>query len=100
MKRRWATIAVFAPLPVVAIAVALHWPWWLTLFPLSMLVACAAEFTGWFAGTMSAMVATVGMSLIIENIDHPDHPRNGLELGAMAFLLLVVGIAGTDRRIE
>ncbi len=100
VSQRWATVAAFTPLPVVALAVALHWPWWAALLALSGLVAFAAEFTGWFAGLMSAMVATAGMSLIIERIHHPDHPRNGLELGAMAVLLLVVGIAGTDRTTQ
>ena len=100
VNRQRVTIAVLAPLPVVAVAVALHWQWWATLLPLSVLVACAAEFTGWFAGLMSAMVAAAGMALIVERIHHPHHPRNGLELGAMAVLLLVVGVAGTDRTIE
>lgn len=100
VSRRWATVAAFTPLPVVALAVAFHWPWWAALLAMSGLVACAAEFAGWFAGLMSAMVATVGMSLIIERTAHPTHPRNGLELGAMAVLLLVVAVSGTTRSIE
>jgi len=93
-------VAALSPLPVVAAAVSLTWPWWVSLIHFGVVVACASEFGGWFAGTMAAMVSTVGLSLLLERADHPDHPRNGIELGAMAILLLIVGVAGTDRTVD
>jgi hypothetical protein len=96
-KRAWAMIAVLAPLPVVAFALALGWNWWEALIPVLIVVALVAELAGIYRGVLAALLATAGISLIEERARHPEHPRNGLELGAMAALLFVAALFGTDR---
>jgi MFS superfamily sulfate permease-like transporter len=89
---------VTAPLPLVAAAVIWGWPWWATLIPVLAVVAVVAEVAGIYLGVLSALLSTAGVALLVQRAEHPDHPRNGVELGAMAALLFVAVLFGTDRR--
>jgi phosphoglycerol transferase MdoB-like AlkP superfamily enzyme len=97
VRRRFTVLAVLAPLPVVAAAVIWTWSWWVTLIALLVVVAVVAEFAGIYAGAIGALLATAGIALVVDRARDVDHPRNGIELGAMAALLIVAALFGTDR---
>ena len=88
---------MLAPLPVVAVAVAAGWSWWVALIPVLVIVAVVAEWAGIYCGSMAALFGTAGVVLVVGRDSGTDKPRNGVELGAMAALLLVAVLFGTDR---
>lgn len=98
IPRSLSVLAVITPLPLVAAAVIWGWTWWVTLIPVLLVVAVVAELAGIYLGVLSALLSTAGVALVVERAEHPDHPRNGVELGAMAALLFVAVLFGTDRR--
>lgn len=88
---------MLSPLPVVAVAVIAGWAWWVALVPVLVVVAVVAELVGIYAGAMSALLSTAGLALVVGRDSGTSKPHNGVELGAMAALLLVAVLFGTDR---
>jgi hypothetical protein len=88
-------LAVGSPLPVIAAAVLWNWTWWVTLIPVLVAVAIAAELAGIYQGVLTALVATAGIVLVV-NRDDASNAHNGIELGVMAALLLIAVLFGTD----
>lgn len=97
VRRSRAVLAIVSPLPVVAAAVIGDWPWWVALIPVLMVVAIVAELAGIYVGAFSALIGTAGVALIVGRTGSGEEPKNGVELGAMAALLLVAVLFGTDR---
>lgn len=97
VHRPIAIASVLAPLPVIAAAVAWGWSWWVTLIPVLVVVAVVAELAGISCGALAALVSTAGIALVVGRDGGTDKPHNGVELGAMAALLLVAVLFGTDR---
>jgi hypothetical protein len=97
VRRSRAVFAVVAPLPVVAAADHGGWPWWVTLIPVLVVVAIVAELAGIYVGAFSALVGTAGVALVVGRSGSGEEPKNGVELGAMAALLLVAVLFGTDK---
>jgi hypothetical protein len=95
VRRPVAIASVLAPLPVIAVAVAAGWPWWAALIPVLVVVAVVAELAGIYCGAMAALVSTAGVVLVVGRDTSADRPNNGIELGAMAALLLVAALFGT-----
>lgn len=91
-------VAVVSPLFVVAAAVLADWSWWVSLIPVLVVVAVVAEVVGLRTGVLAALVATAGVALVVGRDAGAAHPHNGVELGAMAVLLLVAVLFGTDRQ--
>lgn len=96
-RRSKAIVAVVSPLPVVAAAVIGSWAWWVALGPVLVLVAIVAELAGIYLGAITALIGTAGIALVVGRTGSGAEPRNGVELGAMAALLLVAVLFGTDR---
>lgn len=92
-----AVAGIVAPLPVVAAAVIGDWAWWVALIPVLLIVAIVAELLGIRVGAMAALTGTAGVALVVGRSGAGDEPKNGIELGAMAALLLVAVLFGTDR---
>lgn len=90
-------VALLSPLPVIAVAVVGSWPWWAALVPVLAVVAVVAEVAGIRAGALTALIATAGIALVVGRDAGADRPHNGIELGAMAALLVVAVLFGTDR---
>lgn len=90
-------VAAVAPLPVIAVAVIGGWRWWVALIPVLVVVAVVAEVAGIRAGVFSALIGTAGIALVVGRASEGDTSGNGIELGAMAALLLVAVLFGTDR---
>jgi hypothetical protein len=63
----------------------------------SWVVAIAAELAGIYVGAFSALIGTAGVALIVGRSGSGEEPKNGVELGAMAALLLVAVLFGTDQ---
>lgn len=97
VRRSKSVIATASPLPVVAAALAGDWRWWVALIAVVVVVAVAAEVAGIAAGALAALIGTAGIALLVERVGSGETPRNGVELGAMAALLLVAVLFGTDR---
>lgn len=97
VRRPIAVVSVLAPLPVVAAAVVWGWAWWVALIPVLVVVALVAELAGISCGALAALVSTAGIALVVGRDGGTDRPHNGVELGAMAALLLVAVLFGTDR---
>lgn len=95
-RRSVAVIGTLAPLPVVAITLAFGWPWWIGLVLAGIVVITVAEVNGISVGVLAALVATAGVTLVVERATHTDAPNNGLELLAMAVLLILAVVFGTD----
>ena len=91
-----ATASVLAPLPVIAVALFLGWRWWLAIIPALCVVAVVAELAGIRCGVMAALVSTPAIILVIEGDYGSKSPHNGVELAAMAALLVVAVFFGTD----
>jgi hypothetical protein len=100
VPRRWAVVSIVSPLPVVALAIAFGWSWWLSLGLLTGMIAVVAEFAGIYCGAMAALLSTAGTALIIGERTDQRHPRNGLELLAMAVLLLAAVVFGSDHQVS
>jgi hypothetical protein len=97
IRRSKSVVATASPLPVIAAAMVGDWSWWIALIAVIVVVAVAAEVAGIAAGALAAMIGTAGIALLVERVDSGEAPRNGVELGAMAALLLVAVLFGTDR---
>lgn len=97
VRRPIAIGAVLAPLPAVALAVAGGWAWWVALIPVLVVVALVAELAGITCGALAALVSTAGIALVVGRDAGTEKPHNGVELAAMAALLLVAVLFGTDR---
>ena len=69
----------------------------MTLIPVLAVVAIVAELAGIYVGAFSALIGTAGVALIVGRTGSGEEPKNGVELGAMAALLLVAVLFGTDR---
>ncbi len=88
---------MLSPLPVLAAAVAWDWDWWVALIPVLVVVAAVAELAGIYCGALAALLATAGIALVVNREGSGTNPHNGVELGAMAALLFVAVLFGTDR---
>lgn len=97
VRRSKAVVAVVSPLPVIAAAVIGGWTWWVALIPVVIVVAIVAELAGIYAGVFSALIGTAGVALVVGRSGSGDEPKNGVELGAMAALLLAAVLFGADR---
>jgi hypothetical protein len=95
--RRASIASMLSPLPVVAVAVVAGWSWWVALIPVLVVVAIVAEWAGIHCGAMAALFGTAGIALVVGRDSGSGQPHNGVELGAMAALLLVAVLFGTDR---
>lgn len=96
-NRRNTVSAVLAPLPVIATASIWAWPWWVALVVVLAVVAVVAEVMGTYRGALTALFGTAGMALLVGGNDTDANPHNGIELLAMAALLLVAVVFGTNR---
>jgi hypothetical protein len=92
-----AVASMLSPLPVVALAVVAGWSWWVALIPVLVVVAVVAEWAGIRCGAIAALFGTAGIALVVGRDAGSEQPHNGVELGAMAALLLVAVLFGTDR---
>lgn len=97
VRKPVAVLGVISPLFVIAAALIWNWSWWVALIPVLIVVAIVAEVAGIYCGALAAMLSTAGIVLIVDSGSNTEHPRNGVELGAMAALLLVAVLFGTDR---
>ena len=97
VRRPIAIASVLSPLPVIALAVTSGWAWWVAMIPVLVVVAVVAELAGIYCGAMAALVSTAGIVLVVGRDSGSASPHNGVELGAMAALLVVAVLFGTDR---
>lgn len=93
-------LTIALPLSVVAADLALAWPWWAAVIGTAVAVAVVAHVVSMQAGAMAAMLATSGVALVVERSRPRDLPPNGVELLAMAVLLVVALLFGVDRRLD